>query len=286
MTLRRYKNLVPDTPLHRHLEALLRENGGRLTPREVCEQVLLMPVSEASLARTLVEGLVENDSRVRLNDGVVQWVEPAAHQAWRSCRRFAVVDVETTNGGRGEQRIIEVGVSVVEDGHIARDWDALINPGQPIPYWVQQLTGITNETVRSAPPFAEVAPRLLDELEDAILVGHHARFDVGCLNSEVSRLLGQRLANPYLCTAELARRYLPGSENYRLQTLSQWLRLTHERPHRAGSDARATAELFCRLLRSEELIWSDYLRPRSGPAPAPRRARARKIAETKPPAIS
>ena len=226
MNLRHYKNLVPDTPLHRQLEALLRENGGQLSTLAVCEQVLLMPRTDLEVARALVE-----------------------------------------------------------DGRIAREWDALINPGQPIPYWVRRLTGITNEAVKDAPPFEAIAPRLLEEVEDAVLVGHHARFDVDCLNNELSRLLGKRLANPYLCTAELARRFLPGSDNYRLQTLSEWLRLTHERPHRAGSDARATAELFCRLLETPELAWSDYLRPRLTPA-RPIRARPPKIAETNPPAIS
>jgi len=285
MSLRRYKNLVPDTPLHRHLEALLRENGGQVTASAVCEQVLLLPRTDAEVARALIAALVEDDVRLRASDGIVEWIEPAVQEAWRAARRFAVVDVETTNGGRGEQRVMEIGLAIVEDGRIAREWATLINPGRPIPYWVQQLTGINNETVRGAPPFAEIGPRLLEEVEDAVLVGHHARFDVGCLNSELSRWRGKHLANPYLCTAELARRFLPGSENYRLQTLSQWLRLTHERPHRAGSDARATAELFCRLLQTPELAWSDYLRPRLAPLPAAS-ARAEKIAETNSPESS
>lgn len=280
MRLRRYKNLVPDSPLHRQLETLLRENGGRVSTAAVCEQLLLLPGTDPDLAGVLVAGLIEDDARLRLTDGAVEWQEPAEQAAWRTCRRFAVVDVETTNGGRGDQRVMEVGVCVVEDGRIAREWSSLINPERPIPYWVRQLTGITDDTVRSAPPFQAVAPRLLDDVEEAVLVGHHARFDVACLNAELSRLLGQRLANPYLCTAELARRFLPGSDNYRLQTLSQWLRLTHERPHRAGSDARATAELFCRLLETPEVAWSDYLRPRLAPVPA------QKKGETKPPVLS
>ena len=152
------------------------------------------------------------------------------------------------------------------------EWSSLVNPERPIPFWVRRLTGIKNEEVRRAPRFKELLPRLLDELEDALLVAHHARFDVDCLNSEISRVLEQRLTNRYLCTVELARRFLPESENYRLETLSQWLQLSHERPHRAGSDARATAELFCHLLRKAEASWSDYLRPRPTPAAKEERA--------------
>lgn len=269
MTQRRYRNLVPDSPLHRELEHLLRENRGRVSAATVCEEVLRLPTADPGLAGVLVEALIEDDTRLRLDGGgMVEWVEPAAHEVWRACPCFAAVDVETTNGRREEQHVIEIGVSLVENGRVTREWASLVNPGRPIPYWVQKLTGITQEAVQTAPRFEELAPRLLDDLEEAILVAHHARFDVACLNTEVSRWLGRRLNNRYLCTVELARRFLPGSDNYRLETLSHWLRLTHERPHRAGSDARATAELLCHLLGSVEACWHDYLRPRP-PAPPP-----------------
>jgi len=214
-------------------------------------------------------------------DRTVEWVVDPPESLWRQCRRFAVIDFETTNGTRHEQRIIEIGVCRVEDGRVAGEWQSLVNPDRPIPYWVRQLTGITDATVRRAPRFEEIAPQLLDQLQDAILVAHHARFDVACLNSELGRVWGKRLANPYLCTVELARRFLPGSENYRLETLSRWLRLTHEQPHRAHSDARATAELLCHLLGMGEVPWHDYLRPRPQ-FPDPEAAAASAADETKP----
>ncbi len=262
MQSRPYRNLIPDSPLHRHLEQLLREQAGRVSLAAVCDEVLRLPVTDDSVARTLVQAVIEDDSRMHLVDGHVEWHEPAASARWHDCRCFAVLDLETTNGPRNDQRIIEIGVCRVEDGRIAREWAALVDPQRPIPYWVRHLTGISEDAVREAPRFEEVLPRLLDELEDAILVAHHARFDVACLNAEVSRLWGMRLVNPYLCTVELARRYLPGSDNYRLETLGHWLGLTHEQPHRAPSDARATAELLCRLLAGGRMPWQEHLRPR------------------------
>jgi len=275
MDLSHYKNLVPDSPLHRHLEQLLREQNGQATVETICQEVLQLAAPPPPLAATLVEALVEGDPRLHFDgEDIVEWVEPGAEDLWAAARRFAVVDVESTNGGRGEQRVIEVGVTLVEDGKVAREWSSLVNPERRIPYWVQQLTSINDAAVAASPRFAELVPALLEQFEDAVLVAHHARFDVACINSEFSRALGKRLTNPYLCTVEVSRRHLPGAENYRLETLSQWLRLTHERPHRAGSDARATAELFCHLLGSTEAPWPDFLRPR-GP-------RAPKLAETKP----
>lgn len=283
MELRPYKNLIPDSPLHRHLEHLLRENSGRVSVSTVCEEVLQLRATEPALAQTLAAALIEGDSRLRLNGGgVLEWAEEPAEKIWRACQRFAVVDVETTNGSREEQRIIELGVCLVENGQVSREWASLLNPERPIPYWVQQLTGISNTEVQAAPGFADILPRLLDDLEGTILVAHHARFDVACLNGELSRAISKRLANRYLCTVELSRHLLPGSRNYRLETLSRWLGLHHERPHRAGSDARATAELFCHLLTTVEAPWADYLRPRDPSLGQP----VEKIVETNPTPLS
>ncbi|MGH9787733.1 MAG: 3'-5' exonuclease [Candidatus Acidiferrales bacterium] len=288
MELRAYRNLVPDSPLHRHLEHLLRENLGRVSAAIVCEEVLQIRPPEPALAEALVAALIEGDFRLRLNGGgLIEWADAPAADAWNQCQRFAVIDVETTNGSREEQRIIEIGVCVVEDGKVASEWSSLVNPDRHIPYWVQQLTGINNDSIRTAPRFAELVPRLLDDLEDAFLVAHHARFDVACLNGELSRSLARRLGNRYLCTVELSRRLLPGSRNYRLETLSRWLGLRHERPHRAGSDARATAELFCHLLQTTEAPWSDYLRPRDPTAGSlAAESSAEKIVETNPAPLS
>ena len=281
MPPRRYKNLVPDSPLHHDLELLVRENQGSASLAAVCEQVLHIPASDPKLVASLVGTLLEDDPRFFLNgNGTVDWAADSYEEAWRRCRRFAVIDVETTNGAREQQRIIEIGLCRVEGGRVAREWSSLVNPQHPIPYWVRQLTGISDNQVRSAPLFEELLPALADEIEDAILVAHHARFDVACLNVEMGRLWGLQLANPYLCTVELARRFLPGSENYRLETLSRWLRLTHSQPHRAGSDARATAELFLHLLGTPDIPWSEFLRPRAPHLPED------KIVETNPPATA
>src|SRR3989304_2190106 len=98
MNLRHYKNLVPDTPLHRHLEALLRENGGQLSTLAVCEQVLLMPRTHAQGGRAVVATLAEEAPRLRATDGIVEWIEPAAQEAWRAARRLARIDVENPKG--------------------------------------------------------------------------------------------------------------------------------------------------------------------------------------------
>ncbi|MFQ5927303.1 MAG: PolC-type DNA polymerase III [Terriglobia bacterium] len=282
MGTRVYKNLIPDSNLHHELESLLRRSGGVATLEEICSQVFRLPAAAPSLARALVEELIEGDLRVRLAaDKTVEWSEPSPEEIWRRRKHFLVVDVETTDGVRRTQRIIELGICRIEDGRITDEWSQLVNPDHAVSPWIRNLTGITNGMLAAAPRFAEVADRLLDELEGAILVAHHARFDVAVLSAELSRLRGQRLGNHYLCTVELARHGLPGMENYRLETLSHTLGLRHERPHRAGSDARATAELFTRLAETSDWALAAYLRPRP-----PSHQRGAQIIETQDEQIS
>ena len=262
MDPKNYNNLVPDSPLHRHLESLLDKNKGRVPVEKVCAKVLLVRDLDRPSASAMVATFLNNDPRFHLNgDGTVEWAPVAPEEVWNSHRRLAVFDLETNSDGQEIPRIMEVGFSLVEDGRIIEEWSSLVNPRRSIPHYVRRLTGITNAAVRKAPLWEDILPRVLETLSGTILVAHQAKFDYDCLNLEISRILELRLLNPYLCTVEMSRTLLPDCESYRLETLSQSLGLRHEQPHRAGSDAHATAELLCHLFNTVKANWSEYLRP-------------------------
>jgi DNA polymerase III epsilon subunit family exonuclease len=145
-------------------------------------------------------------------------------------------------------RIIELGAYRIQKVRIVNEYVTLVNPELPIPRFVMTLTRITNDMVKGAPVFAEVAPRWLEFARDAVLVAHNAPFDTNFLNHEISRVYpGHRMVNSHLCTVTLSRRTVPGLANYRLDTSRSFSIPIFER-HRAGSDALATAEIFIRLL--------------------------------------
>jgi DNA polymerase III epsilon subunit family exonuclease len=111
------------------------------------------------------------------------------------------------------------------------------------------LTGINNEMVKTAPLFAEVAPRWLEFVKDAVLIAHNAPFDTNFLNHEIARVYpGNRMINAHLCTVTLSRHVVPGLTNYRLDTIADHFSIPILDRHRAGSDALATAEIFLHLL--------------------------------------
>ncbi len=116
MNLRRYKNLVPDSPLHRELEKLLEQNG-RVPLQQVCEQVMLIRRVDGRTAEKLVATLIDDDPRMRLNgNATVEWTEPSPEEISDPNRRFTVFDLEVTNAAHWQERIIEIGICHVEQG--------------------------------------------------------------------------------------------------------------------------------------------------------------------------
>ena len=106
-----------------------------------------------------------------------------------------------------------------------------------------------DEMVRRAPRFAEIASAWLQFADMSVLVAHNASFDVRFLNHELARVYpGQRMCNTHLCTVKLARRLMPELVNHRLHTIAEHFAVPIPNRHRAPDDARATAEIFIRLL--------------------------------------
>ncbi len=154
--------------------------------------------------------------------------------------RFAFIDVETTGSSPTRERITEIGVVRVDfDGDSVRvdEWCTLINPGIPIPSEIQWLTGITNDMVKSAPSFVDIAQPLFDLLEGAVFVAHNAHFDYGFIRAAFCRA-GLAYTARTLCTVRLSRYLYPDRAPHTLDALIERFEISGEQRHRALGDAR------------------------------------------------
>ncbi len=145
------------------------------------------------------------------------------------------VDLETTGGSLADHRITEIGVVEAGPFGISR-WSTLVNPGQRIPPFIQQLTGITDEMVRDAPRFESIAPELFDRLEGRLFAAHNASFDRGFLRSEFKRA-GFAFNPDVLCTVRLSRALFPAEKRHGLDALIERHELVPLARHRALADA-------------------------------------------------
>lgn len=245
-----FSNLVSDSTLVQETIDLLRLWGGRANASQIVDAVFKVSHIDEDLAGLLVGDLVKDDRRFKFIDS--KTIELQAHDFESQLLGeldYVVVDVEATGAKLPPNRIIELGAYRISGGKIVDSFLTLVNPEIAIPRFVMTLTGISNEMVKEAPLFADVAPRWLEFVNDAVLIAHNAPFDTNFLNHEISRVYpGHRMINAHLCTVTLTRHVIPGLTNYRLDTIADHFSIPILARHRAGSDALATAEIFLHLL--------------------------------------
>ena len=206
------------------------------------------PLSRPPITSDPLDGLPQR--QLDLGEALERQRRLAATDLW-SCA-FSVIDIETTGGVPGHDGITEIAVVGVEEGRIVRTWRSFVNPCAPIPAFITQLTGISDEMVADAPPIRELLPKIVGAIGDGILVGHNVRFDAGFVDFELRRHGFAALPNPKVDTLALARRTIVEVANYKLGTLTRELGFDVERHHRALADARATAELLVHCIKRLE----------------------------------
>ncbi|MES2801936.1 MAG: exonuclease domain-containing protein [Bdellovibrionota bacterium] len=156
---------------------------------------------------------------------------------------YVVVDIETTGGSGTFHRITEIGAVKMQNGKIIEEFQTLINPGRPIPKFITGITGISNEMVKDAPKFSDIADKLYAFTKGAIFVAHNVRFDYGFIQKEFQRL-ETSFVRPLLCTVQGMRKHYPGLQSYSLKNLCVNFNISLEQHHRAMFDAKAAAELL------------------------------------------
>lgn len=228
---------------------MLRSFGGKASAVSVVDFVMKIRKPDPRLARSLVADLIERDPRLTLNIDTVELADGDFEGRELAATEFVVFDLETTGAKAPPCRITEIGAYRVKNGQVAEKFETLVNPEMPIPWFITQLTGITDDMVAEAPKFADVAHDFLSFIGDSILVAHNSGFDMRFLNSEVARVFPDyRVANPCLCTVLLSRKLLPDIVNHKLKTVAAHYSIDLTNHHRASADAYATAHIFVNLL--------------------------------------
>ncbi|WP_339719866.1 exonuclease domain-containing protein [uncultured Paraglaciecola sp.] len=165
---------------------------------------------------------------------------------------YVIVDVETTGGKQPQHRITEIGAVKMINGEIVDKWSSLINPQRHISKFITQLTGISNDMVKDAPLFSEVADNLGQFMENSVFVAHNVNFDYGFIKQEYQRL-DRNFSMAKLCTVREMRKCYPGLHSYSLGNLCETYNIALENHHRALCDAEAAAELL-KMIHQQQML--------------------------------
>ena len=163
---------------------------------------------------------------------------------------FVVVDLETTGGSPRDCGITEIGAVKVRGGEVLGELQTFVNPGEPIPPFIQSLTGITDAMVRDAPRPGAAVTSFLEFARGAVLVAHNARFDISFLKAACAAADIPWPRHEVLDTVQLARHAMRRDEvrNHKLSTLAQVFGAQTTPDHRALHDARATVDVLHGLI--------------------------------------
>ena len=159
---------------------------------------------------------------------------------------YIVFDIETTGLSQKKNKIIEIGAVKVKDGEEIDRFSEFINPEEPIPYSIEQLTSITDEMVMHAPTVDVILPKFLEFCGDDIVVAHNAAFDTGFIKKN-AKDLGMKFDNTIMDTMTLSHVLLPELGKFTLDRVCKALNVKNEHHHRAVDDANATAKIFVKL---------------------------------------
>lgn len=157
--------------------------------------------------------------------------------------QFAFVDIETTGGSVTHDRIIELGLLRVENGVVTDTYETLINPQTYVSPFIEDMTGIHQEELVSAPLFEEVKDTFLRLMEGCVFVAHNVRFDYSFIKNELRRL-GISFSPHHLCTVKLSRYLYPQHKRHNLSSIIERHNLQCSRRHRAFDDAKAIFDFY------------------------------------------
>lgn len=163
---------------------------------------------------------------------------------------FAITDIETTGGHASANGITEIAVFIHDGQQVIDSFHTLVNPGLPIPHFIQKLTGITDDMVQLAPRFEEIASRLYELLQDKVFVAHNVNFDYSFLHHHLQQS-GYVLNSKKLCTVRYSRKLFPQLASHSLGNLCRHFEIPIQHRHRAFGDAAATVQLFEHLRRKD-----------------------------------
>jgi DNA polymerase-3 subunit epsilon len=159
---------------------------------------------------------------------------------------YIIFDLETTGLSPQYAEIIEIGAIKVRDGIKSGTFHTYVKPLKGIPSKITALTGITERDTCNAPCIAQALSAFASFTKGAVLIAHNSSFDCRFLAAACC-MTGTVLDNSVLDSLQMARAYIKGLPNYKLETLKNYFCIDLP-SHNALDDCAVTVKVveYCR----------------------------------------
>jgi DNA polymerase-3 subunit epsilon len=224
---------------HPLLKEAVEKAGGSLW-REGNRLILLLPAVKAPS----LPAPPGPPPRAEVFDLSLLQVSEALEEAPLEGLLYTAFDLETTGLDPKEDAIIALGAVHLLGSRVLRHevFEALVDPGRPIPKASTEVHGLTWEMLKGKPKLEEVLPAFRAFLEGSVLVAHNGAFDMAFL-----RKVGIDQP-PLVDTLLLAHLLFPDLKDHRLERLAERFGVPVLGRHTALGDALMTAEVYARMI--------------------------------------
>jgi DNA polymerase-3 subunit epsilon len=224
---------------HPLLKEAVEKAGGSLW-REGNRLILLLPAVKAPS----LPAPPGPPPRAEVFDLSLLQVSEALEEAPLEGLLYTAFDLETTGLDPKEDAIIALGAVHLLGSRVLRHevYEALVDPGRPIPKTSTEVHGLTWEMLKGKPKLEEVLPAFRAFLEGSVLVAHNGAFDMAFL-----RKVGIDQP-PLVDTLLLAHLLFPDLKDHRLERLAERFGVPVLGRHTALGDALMTAEVYARMI--------------------------------------
>ncbi len=169
--------------------------------------------------------------------------------------KYVFFDLETTglNPLQGD-KIVEIAVIKTHKGKVIDTFSTMINPEMPIPESATKINNITNDMVKDSPVFDnDFCSKIIDQIQDSILIAHNASFDLGFLSIELGRngITFERWKS--IDTLKIANKLFAGQKNKLENIMRRYNIMPDGTLHRAFSDTDILRKIYFELIEESEI---------------------------------
>lgn len=159
---------------------------------------------------------------------------------------FVAIDVETTGLSPVANELIEVSAIKYNGSKKLDTFTTLIKPKTKIPYYITNITGITNEMVQNSPVVEEIMPSLIEFIGSNPIVAHNANFDYKFIQNYSNNAFSK---NTLIDTVQIGRKLYPNLPNHKLGTIAKHIGITEDGFHRAEFDCECCARIYMEYIK-------------------------------------
>lgn len=164
---------------------------------------------------------------------------------------YCIIDIETTGLSPAYDSIIEISSLKISNDKIIDTFSSLVQPysidGEYIDSYIEELTGITNEMLSTAPLEKDVLPLFKNFIGDSILVGHNVHFDINFLYDSFINRLDTPLCNDFIDTMRISKRLHRELSHHRLSDIALLYGIDYSSAHRSLVDCNITFECYLKM---------------------------------------